>query len=103
MYQAELRLQVRFLVLPRHKGDQAALSLIPSTNFTPAITSARSSEPFKARHLFEALCINLNTIVSQAKAEPLPLVRYVRNRTVAKTDSIGLVERRCIQCSAGKS
>src|SRR5262249_32356557 len=36
--------------------DQAAFSLIPSINLTPAITSPSSSEPFRARHRFEALC-----------------------------------------------
>ena len=36
-----------------------------------------------------------------AAREPGPLVTVVRNRTVAKVDSIGLVVRRWIQCSAG--
>ena len=31
---------------------------------------------------------------------PLPLVRRWRKRIVAKVDSIGLVVRRCFQCSA---
>jgi hypothetical protein len=34
---------------------------------------------------------------------PAPFVFRVRSRTVAKVDSIALVVRRWIQCSAGKS
>ena len=41
--------------------------------------------------------------VKVAMREPDPLVRWVRSRTVAKVDSIGLVVRRCDQCWAGKS
>ena len=35
--------------------------------------------------------------------EPQPLVRWVRSRTIAKVDSMGLVVRKCGQCWAGKS
>ena len=51
---------------------------------------------------FLRLSINLNTIVRHAIRLPLPLVSTVRNRTVAKVDSIGFVVRMCRQCSAGK-
>ena len=36
-----------------------------------------------------------------ATREAGPLVTFVRCRTVAKVDSIGLVLRRCTQCTAG--
>jgi hypothetical protein len=51
----------------------------------------------------QAAISSLKTIVRQAVRLPLPLVRTVRSRTVANVDSIGLVVRRWIQCSAGKS
>src|SRR5512147_2988872 len=38
----------------------------PSIKTTPAVTSGRSFEPFKARHPFEADSINLYTIVRHA-------------------------------------
>ena len=44
---------------------------------------------------------SLNAIAMLAAREPGPLVTRCRNRTVAKVDSIGLVVRRWIQCSAG--
>ena len=47
--------------------------------------------------------MSLNAMASPAAREPGPLVTLVRCRTVAKVDSIGLVVRRWIQCSAGKS
>jgi hypothetical protein len=37
---------------------------------------------------------SLKTIVRVAVREPQPLVRWVRSRTVAKVDSIGLVVRK---------
>jgi hypothetical protein len=40
-------------------------------------------------------------MASPAAFEPDPLVTLVRWRTVAEVDSIGLVVRRWIQCSAG--
>ena len=40
-------------------------------------------------------------MASPAAFEPGPFVTFVRCRTVAKVDSIGLVVRRCTQCSAG--
>src|SRR5262249_54978894 len=82
---------------------QAASSFTPSLNTTPAITSANSGAPFKARQRLAADSISWNTIVRHATRVPLPLVLSVRNRTVANTDSMGLVDRRCRQCSAGKS
>lgn len=43
----------------------------------------------------------LVAIANPAAREPGPLVTFVRNRTVAKVDSMGFVVRRCTQCSAG--
>ena len=76
---------------------------VPSLKTTPRTTSGKSAEPFNARQRFEALCINLKTIVRHARRLPLPFVLLCRRRTVANTLSIGLVVRRCFQCSAGKS
>jgi hypothetical protein len=45
---------------------------------------------------------SLKTMVGVAIREPEPLVRWVRSRTVAKVDSMGLVVRRCDQCSRRK-
>ena len=73
--------------------DQAAIFSTPSTNVTPAMTSAKSVEPFNARHLLDAFSINLNTMVKHAIREPDPFVFRCRSRTVANTDSIGFVVR----------
>jgi len=64
---------------------QAAVTwgLIPSMNWTPAITSGSSCEPLRSRQRFCADCISLKTIVRQAVRDPLPLVRLCRSRTVA--------------------
>jgi putative transposase len=59
--------------------------------------------PLRRRQCFWASRPSLKTMVSVAIREPDPLVRWVRNRTVAKVDSIGLVVRKCDQCWAGKS
>jgi hypothetical protein len=61
------------------------------------------ADPFSRRQCFWASSPSLKTIVSVAIREPHPLVLWVRRRTVAKVDSIGLVVRRCDQCWAGKS
>ena len=45
--------------------------------------------------------MSLNAIASPADLERGPLVTLVRWLTVAKVDSIGLVVRRCTQCSHG--
>jgi len=67
------------------------------------MTSARSLAPLRARQCFGAEVAGLKTIVRLAMRLPLPLVFAVRKRTVAKVDSIGLLVRKWIQCSAGKS
>ncbi len=58
---------------------------------------------FTTRQRAWADSMSLNAIAIPAALEPGPLVTRCRNRTVAKVDSIGLVVRRWIQCSAGKS
>jgi len=45
--------------------------------------------------------MSLKAMASPAARDPGPLVTLVRCRTVAKVDSIGLVVRRCTQCSPG--
>jgi hypothetical protein len=46
---------------------------------------------------------NLYAIKNPLVREPAPFVTRCRNRTVLNGDSTGLVVRRWIQCSAGKS
>ena len=52
----------------------AGFSLMPSMNLVPRTTSASSGDPFNDRQPFDALSINLNTIVRHATRPPLPLV-----------------------------
>ncbi len=75
----------------------------PSMNLTPARTSGTSSAPLSLRHDCSAVSSSLKTMASPAAREPGPFVTRVRRRTVANADSMGLVVRRCFQCSAGKS
>ena len=58
------------------------------------MTSPMSSWPLSFRRFFSADRVSLKTMVSVARREPQPLVLSVRNRTVAKVLSIGLVVRR---------
>jgi hypothetical protein len=64
----------------------------------PAAALAAAST---ARHRAWAASMSLNAMAMPAAFDPGPLVTLVRCRTVAKVDSIGLVVRRWIQCSAG--
>jgi len=57
--------------------------------------------PLRRRQVFDATTISLNTISLAVADETESLVRTVRCRTVAKTLSMGLVVRKCSQCSAG--
>jgi RNA-directed DNA polymerase len=94
-----------------NEGDQAATffrfrdgcgsTRVPSLKSTPARTSGTSSAPSRRRQWPWAACSSLNAITSPAVREPAPLVTPSRSRTVANVDSIGLVVRRCFQCSAG--
>jgi hypothetical protein len=47
-------------------------------------------------------CRSLNAIASPAAFDSWALVTFVRSLTVENVDEIGLVVRRCTQCSAGK-
>ena len=86
-------------------GFQAAIysTMIPSSNFTPSITSASQCDPFRHRHVRWAQKVSLKTMVEAVSLERQPRILAVRSRTVAKVDSMGLVVRMCSQCSAGKS
>ena len=59
--------------------------------------------PLSRRQRRLADCASLNIMVRLAFLEPLPFVRRCRRRIVEKVLSMGLVVRRCPQCSAGKS
>ena len=83
--------------------DSSWICSSPSTNFAPVTTLASSSEPLSRRQCFWASRPSLKTMVSVAIRDPHPLVRWVRSRTVAKVDSMGLVVLRWDQCWAGKS
>ncbi len=56
-----------------------------------------------AHHRAWADSTSLNTTASAAVGLPAPRVTLVRSLTLEKVDSMGLVVRRWIQCSAGKS
>ncbi len=75
----------------------------PRSKRAPARTRATRCGALTARQRACAASMSLNAIARPAAFEPGPLVSLVRCRTVAKVDSIGLVVRRWIQCSAGKS
>ena len=51
-------------------------------------------------HSFEADWASLKIIVKLARLVPLPLVLRCQSRIIEKVDSIGLVIRKCPQCSA---
>src|SRR5438045_836756 len=76
---------------------------MPSMNFTPVISFGNWLWPSRRRQLFSAACASLKTMAIAVLVERHPLERTVRCRTVANVLSMGLVVRRCFQCSAGKS
>jgi putative transposase len=76
---------------------------MPSMNFTPVISFGNWLWPSRRRQLFSAACASLKTMAIAVLFERHPLERTVRCRTVANVLSMGLVVRRCFQCSAGKS
>src|SRR5881392_3058568 len=99
------------LELSRNLGDgrvQAAsgcwlTASMPSMNFMPVISFGNWLWPSRRRQLFSAACASLKTMATAVLFERHPLERTVRCRTVANVLSMGLVVRRCFQCSAGKS
>jgi hypothetical protein len=74
---------------------------LPFLKTAPARTRATRWGALTARQRAWAASMSLNAMASPAAFEPGSLVTLVRWRTVAKVDSIGLVVRRWIQCSAG--
>jgi hypothetical protein len=70
---------------------------------TPPTTSAGNSDLLSRRHRPSADSASLYTIASAVFRERHPLVFAVRNRIVAKVDSVGFVVCRWCQCAAGKS
>lgn len=74
---------------------------LPRLKVAPARTSATSCGPLTARQRAWAAWMSLNAMAMPAAFDPGPFVILLRFRTVAKVDSIGLVVRRWIQCSAG--
>src|ERR1700680_2206237 len=80
-----------------------AMTSIPSLNVTPRTSFGNWLCPSSRRQLFCAPSSNLKTIASAVLLDRQPFDRIVRWRTVAKVLSMGLVVRRCFQCSAGKS
>src|SRR4051812_25303581 len=76
---------------------------MPSMNFTPVISFGNWLWPSRRHQLFSAACASLKTMAIAVLFERHPLERTVRCRTVANVLSMGLVVRRCFQCSAGKS
>src|SRR6266446_72266 len=80
-----------------------AMTSIPSLNVTPRTSFGNWLWPSRRRQLFCAASSSLKTIASAVLLDRQPFDRIVRWRTVAKVLSMGLVVRRCFQCSAGKS
>lgn len=79
----------------------ASLISVPSANLTPRMTFGNWLSPFSLRRVLAAAMTSLNTIRWAVSGESAPFVRTFQCRTVEKTLSIGLVVRKCTQCSAG--
>src|SRR5258705_8380582 len=79
-----------------------AMTSIPSLNVTPRTSFGNWLWPSRRRQLFCAASSSLKTIASAVLLDRQPFDRIVRWRTVAKVLSMGLVVRRCFQCSAWK-
>src|SRR5215469_7326746 len=87
--------------------DQAAsgcwlTASMPSMNFMPVISFGNWLWPSRRRQLFSAACASLKITAIAVLFERHPLERTLRCRTVANVLSMGLVVRRCFQCSAGE-
>src|SRR6202045_4583079 len=67
------------------------------------LPSAEVERARRRRQFFSAASASLKIMASAVLFERHPLERTVRWRTVANELSMGLVVRRCFQCSAGKS
>ena len=66
------------------------MTSVPSLNVTPATTLGNRFSPFNLRQVLAAAMTSLNTISLAVVGDRAPLVRTVRCRTVAKTNSIGV-------------
>src|SRR3954464_4153232 len=89
----------RILVRKPHWSGRS--TSLPFSKRAPARTRATRCGALTARQRDWAASMSLNAIATPAAREPGPLVTRCRSRTVAKVDSIGLVVRRWLQCSAG--
>src|SRR5438067_7765500 len=85
------------LTVGRLGGDLDPVVVTPRTSFGNWLV------PSRRRQLFCAASSSLKTIASAVLLDRQPFDRIVRWRTVAKVLSMGLVVRKCFQCSAGKS
>src|SRR6266581_4218483 len=74
---------------------------LPASNRAPARTRATRCGPLTARQRPSAAWRSLNTIASPVALVPGPLVTLVLALTGENELSMGLVVRRCSQCSAG--
>src|SRR5882757_6365099 len=80
-----------------NRRGRSSASLPDGTSYRQILVTARR------RQLFCAASSSLKTIASAVLLDRQPFDRIVRWRTVAKVLSMGLVVRKCFQCSAGKS
>jgi len=74
--------------------EASSSSRIPSTNFTPSITSVRRGTPSNLLHRLSVLRKRRKTILSTVIREPQLRVLSVLNLTVDRVDSTGLVVQR---------
>ena len=65
----------------------------PLINRIPSMTFPNKLMPFDSLPGFFRFHCQLENQVSVANRDPQPFVRFVRSLTVAKVDSIGLVDR----------
>src|SRR5438477_11516522 len=79
------------------------MTSIPSLNVTPRTSFGNWLVPSRRRQLFCAASSSLKTIASAVLLDRQPFDRIVRWRTVAKVLSMGLVVRKCFQCSHSPS
>jgi hypothetical protein len=86
-----------------HDDRSARPQFRPSSIHLEADVALAMQPPLGPPQLFCAPSTSLKTIASAVLLDRQPFDRIVRWRTVAKMLSIGLVVRRCFQCSAGKS
>ena len=84
-------------------GSSAACPGSPSRKWTPWMSWPKRSDPSNRRPCRSADLASSKIIASAVRRDGQPLLASVRSRTVAEVLSMGLLARRCCQCSAGKS